>query len=115
MTEAQRRRFHRLCDEMDKQQAQSNLGSYDNMCSWLRRDHYSFYLQVKDDLWELWEEVKQLVSDILEGFGKVSAATVITPIVGVYEGVKEGFENGLEAGVKKGFKAMGNFLDDIFS
>lgn len=115
MTEEQKIRFHKFCDGLDKAEAEKNLGSYDNMCSWLRRDHYSFYLQVKDNLWELWEEVKQIASDILEGLGKVSAAAVITPIVGVYEGVKEGFENGLEAGVKKGFKAMGNILDDIFS
>ncbi len=115
MTEAQKIKFHRMCDEMDKQTAQTNLGSYNNMCDWLRRDHYYFYLQVKDNLWELWEEVKQIAADILEGLGKVSAAAVITPIVGVYEGFKEGFENGLEAGVKKGFKAMGNILDDIFS
>lgn len=114
MTEAQRQKFHRICDEMDRQTAQANLSTYDNMCGWLRREQYDFYIQVKDNLLELWEEAKQIASDILEGFGKLSAAAVVTPVVGIYEGVKEGLENGLEAGVKKGFKAMGDFLDELF-
>ena len=67
MTEAQRIKFHRMCDEMDKQSVGTNLGSYDNMCNWLKRDHYSFYLQVKDDLMELWNEVKTIVGNIAEG------------------------------------------------
>lgn len=115
MTEAQKDKFRRLCDELDKVDAATNLSSYDNMCGWLRRDHYSFYLSVKNDLYELWEEVKRVASDILEGVGKGAAAVVFAPIVGVIEGVAEGFENGLEAGVKKGLKAMDNFLDNIFS
>lgn len=114
MTEAQKTKFKRLCDELDKVDAATKLSSYDNMCSWLRKDHYSFYQNVKNDLYELWEEVKKIASNILEGVGKGAAAVVFTPIVGIIEGVEEGFENGLEAGVKKGFKSMGKFLDEIF-
>lgn len=115
MTEAQKQKFHRMCDEMDKQTTQANLSSYENMCSWLRRDHYSFYLQVKDDLYELWNEVKTIVGNIAEGVVLGVGGAVLAPVVGVYAGVKEGMENGLEAGVKKGFKEMGKFLNDIFS
>lgn len=115
MTEAQRIKFHSFVDKMDKADAAKNLKSYENMCGWLRQDHYSFYIQVKDSLRELWNEIKSTVNDILEGavLGVTGMATA--PIIGVYAGVKEGLENGVEAGVKKGFKAMGKFLDDLFS
>lgn len=115
MTDDQKKKFKHLCIQLEKAEAATKLSTYDNMCEWLRRDHYSFYLTVKKDLYELWEEVKKMASDILVGIGKGTAAVVLTPIVGVVEGVSEGFENGLEAGVKKGFKAMGDFLDGIFS
>ena len=114
MTEAQRIKFHRMCDEMDKQSVGTNLGSYDNMCNWLKRDHYSFYLQVKDDLMELWNEVKTIVGNIAEGVVLGVGGAVLAPVVGVYAGVKEGLENGVEAGVKEGFKAVGKFFDELF-
>lgn len=115
MTEAQRQKFHRLCDELNAVDAASNLSSYDNMCSWLRSDHYGFYLEVKDYLYELWQEIKSALSSIAEGALKTTAAVVGAPIVGLVEGVKEGLNNGVEAGVKKGVKAIGSFLDDLFS
>ena len=113
MTEAQRKRFHLMCDEMDKQETQANLGSYDNMCSWLRRDHYSFYLQVKDELRELWNEVKTIVGNIAGGVVLGMGGAVLAPVVGVYAGVKEGLENGVEAGVKEGFKTVGRFFNEL--
>lgn len=97
MTEAQRRKFHRLCDEMDRQQAQSNLGSYDNMCNWLRRDHYSFYLDVRNNLSELWDELQTFIGEILEGVAIGAAAVVALPIIGAVEGIK----------------AIGKWLDDL--
>lgn len=113
MTEAQRIKFHRMCDEMDKQDTQANLGSYGNMCSWLQRDHYSFYLQVKDELHELWNEVKTIVGNIAGGVVLGMGGAVLAPVVGVYAGVKEGLENGVEAGVKEGFKAVGKFFNEL--
>lgn len=97
MTEAQRRKFHRLCDEMDRQQAQSNLGSYDNMCSWLRRDHYSFYLEVRNNLSELWDEIQEFIGDLFEGLAIGAAAVVALPVIGAVEGIK----------------AIGKWLDDL--
>ncbi|MDM8146812.1 hypothetical protein QUW02_12935 [Bacteroides eggerthii] len=96
MTEAQKNKFKQLCYELDKAEAAKNLKSYDNMCDWLRKDHNSFYNQVKDNLYELWEEVKNIVSDILEGIGLGAAIVIAAPVVGVIEGIK----------------AIGKWLDD---
>lgn len=115
MTEEQRRKIHKFCDELDAAEAASNLGSYDNMVSWLRRDHYTFYLEVKNILREVWEEIKSTVSDIVEGVATGVLGVAATPFVGLYEGFKEGLDNGFEAGVKKGFKAIGDFWDDLLS
>lgn len=97
MTEAQRKKFHRLCNELDAVEAASNLGSYENMVDWLRRDHYSFYLDVRNFLHDLWDEIKSTVSDIAEGLAIGAAVVVAAPIVGVVEGVK----------------AIGRWLDDL--
>lgn len=88
MTEAQKNKFKQFCNELDKAEAATNLKSYDNMCDWLREDHYSFYNQVKDDLYELWEEVKKIASDILEGVAIGAAVVVAAPVIGLYEGIK---------------------------
>lgn len=121
MTEAQRKKFHRLCNELDAVEAASNLGSYNNMVDWLRRDHYSFYLEVKNILYELWEEIKSTVSEIGEaaaafgeGFLKGSATLTVTPVVAVVEGVKEGFKNGLDAGIDKAISESKKFLKDLW-
>ena len=89
MTEAQKNKFKQLCNELDKAEAAKNLKSYDNMCDWLRKDHYSFYNQVKNNLYELWEEVKKIASDIF-------AIGVGIAVIGIYEGIK----------------AIGKWLDD---
>ena len=86
-----------------------------NFSTWLREKNYNLYRRLYPYIDEIFNALKNIASDILEGVGKGAAAVVFTPIVGVIEGVAEGFENGLEAGVKKGFKAMGNFLDDLLS
>lgn len=88
MTEAQKDKFKQLCYELDKVEAAKNLKSYDNMCDWLRKDHYSFYNQVKNNLYELWEEVKKIASDILEGVAIGAAVVVAAPVIGLYEGIK---------------------------
>lgn len=92
MTEAQKNKFKQLCYELDKAEAAKNLKSYDNMCDWLRKDHYSFYNQVKNNLYELWEEVKKIASDIFA----IGVGIAVAPVIGIYEGIK----------------AIGKWLDD---
>ena len=93
----------------------SNMNAFSN---WLNKKNPGLYRKVKPYIDAIYEAIKKAgntLEEIAEGtvLGVAGAATA--PIVGVYVGVKEGLENGLEAGVKEGFKAMGKYLDDLFS
>ena len=83
--------------------------------SWLRGKNYSLYRTISPYISEILVQLKDFCESLLIGVGKVSVGAVGAPIVGLYEGIKEGLDNGLEAGVKKGLKAMGDFLDEVFS
>ena len=87
---------------------------YGQFEKWIKTEDPVFYRSIQHKLREAWEEFKRLATDILEGIGKVSAAVIVTPIVGIVEGLSEGFEKGLGAGVEKAFDKMGSFLDDLF-
>lgn len=115
LTPSERARFDRMWNGMAAGKKATAVIDFDHFCSWLRGEDASFYYSIKNKLKELWDEIKSTIGDVAEGafLGVVGVATA--PIVGVYEGIKEGFDNGLEAGVKKGFKAMGDYLDDLFS
>lgn len=116
MTDEQRKRFHKFIGELDEVDKVNKLSSFDNMVQWLLDDHYYFYLQVKDYLRELWEEVKSTIGDVAEGAVKGIAAVTLTPLVGVIKGVEEGFKKGsIAEGIEGGLKAMGTFIDDLFS
>jgi len=91
------------------------IENYSSFASWLKDKSPRLYNNVYPYLRDIWNQIQNTLEEILCGLAIGAIATVTTPIVGIVEGVKEGFENGLEAGVKKGFKAMGDFLDDIFS
>lgn len=116
MTEEQRIRFHKFIGELDEVEKVNKLSSFDNMVQWLLADHYYFYLQVKDYLRELWEEVKSTIGDVAEGALKGIAAVTMTPLVGVIKGVEEGIKKGsIEEGLSGGIKAMKTFIGDLFS
>lgn len=97
MTDAQRARVRQLCQQLDREDAKQKLNSYDNMCKWLKDDHYSFYLQVKDCLIDVWNEIKSILEDIFEGIFEVGVCIAAAPVVLAVEGLK----------------ALGKFLDDL--
>lgn len=87
----------------------------DSFKSWLRNSYFGLYLKVSPYIDEIWSQVKEIATGLLEAIGVGAAAVVATPIIGVVEGIKEGLDNGFEAGVSKAFKSMGEVLDDLFS
>ena len=115
LTPSERARFDRMWAGMSASKKATAVLDFDHFCSWLRGEDSSFYYSIKNKVKELWDEVKATIGNVAEGavLGVLGATTA--PIVGIYEGVKEGFDNGLEARVKKGLKAMGDYLDTLFS
>ena len=84
-------------DQMDGAEARTKVDNYDNFKKWLYDDHYPFYLSVKNELHDLWDEIQGILSDILEGVVIGAAAVVALPVIGAVEGIK----------------AIGRWLDDL--
>lgn len=90
MTAAQRQRMEQLCNQLSSAEASNNLRTCDNMERWLRRDHYAFYLEVKDHIREVWDEFKKVAVSILEGAAMVAIAPVAIGagvICGIFESI----------------------------
>lgn len=97
MSPEKKNQVKRWLDQMDGAEARTKAGTFDNFKKWLYDDHYSFYLSVKNELHDLWDEIQSILSDILEGVVIGAAAVVALPVIGAVEGIK----------------AIGKWLDDL--
>ena len=76
MTEQQKRQMNAYLDQMSAAELNRTLESQSNFRNWLYREHYPFYVQVKDVLDELWEMSKKVAKGVLEAAGYVVGAAV---------------------------------------
>lgn len=91
------RDIERAFNSLRSGRQQTVASSYSNFCDWLRDDHYSLYSRISSQLRDIWDELCDVFSEILEGVAIGAAAVVALPVIGAVEGIK----------------AIGRWLDDL--
>ena len=76
MTEQQRRQLESFLNQMSTAELNRTLESQNNFRHWLYREHYSFYVQVRDVLDELWEVSKKVAKGVLTVVGVTAGVAV---------------------------------------
>lgn len=114
LTEAEKQRVLSFIHKNSPEIIGKSAADFNHFNNWIKNEDPTFHRSIQHKLRDVWEEFKKLATSILEGIGIVSAAVIVTPIVGIVEGVSEGLENGLAAGVEKAFNEMGDFLGRLF-
>ena len=76
LTEEQKRQLNAYMDQLSAAELNRTLESQNNFRNWLYREHYSFYVQVKDVLDELWEISKKVAKGVLTAVGVTAGVAV---------------------------------------
>lgn len=76
LSEQQRKQLELYMNQLSKAELNKNLESQYNFRNWLYREHYSFYVQVKDVLDELWDISKQVAKGVLTAVGVTAGVAV---------------------------------------
>lgn len=76
LTDEQKRQLNAYMDQLSAAELNRTLESQNNFRNWLYREHYSFYVQVKDVLDELWEISKKVAKGVLTAVGVTAGVAV---------------------------------------
>ena len=76
LSEEQKRRLNSYMDQLSAAELNRTLESQSNFRNWLYREHYSFYVQVKDVLDEVWEISKKVAKGVLTAVGVTAGVAV---------------------------------------
>ncbi len=80
LTEYQKNQLNSYFKELSSTELNQTLESQSNLRNWLYREHYSFYMQVKDVLDEVWEISKKLAKGVLTAIGVTVGVGVGLPL-----------------------------------
>ncbi len=79
LTESQKNKLNSYFNQLSTAELNQTLESQSNFRNWLYREHYDFYLQVKDFLDEVWEVSKKVAKGVLTAVGVTAAIAVAAP------------------------------------
>ena len=84
LTPEQKSKLNAYMNQMSQAELNSSLQSLSHMRNWLYKDHYEFYLRVKDKLDDVWDAAKDIAKVILTGAGYVAATAVVVAVAPFY-------------------------------